>query len=107
MSVTFVFYLIQINLCILQICPRFRCIRELPDCCVIDPFDNIFPVVDRLRIQEILLGLVELKTESQCNIRGPYFLKVFYIINILYIIFLCNVCMINCFNSLNIYMFSG
>ncbi|KAL7603995.1 hypothetical protein Lser_V15G19338 [Lactuca serriola] len=53
-----------------------RCIRELPDCCVIDPFDNIFPVVDRLRIQEILLGLVELKTESQCNIRGPYFLKV-------------------------------
>lgn len=53
-----------------------RCIGEYPDCCVIDPFDNIFPVVDRLIIQEILLGLVELKTESQCKIRGPYFLKV-------------------------------
>ncbi|KAI3499812.1 hypothetical protein L1887_35623 [Cichorium endivia] len=53
-----------------------RCISELPDCCVIDPFDNIFPVVDRLKIQEILLGLVEIKTESQCKIRGPYFLKV-------------------------------
>ncbi|KAJ9561774.1 hypothetical protein OSB04_006934 [Centaurea solstitialis] len=53
-----------------------RCIGELSDCCVIDPFDNIFPVVDRLRIQEILLGLEDLETESQCKIRGPYFLKV-------------------------------
>ncbi|KAL4582929.1 hypothetical protein LXL04_007490 [Taraxacum kok-saghyz] len=53
-----------------------RCIGELPDCCVIDPFDNIIPVVDRLKIQEILLELVDLKTKSQCKIRGPYFLKV-------------------------------
>lgn len=53
-----------------------RCICELSDCCVIDPFDNVFPVVDRLRIQEILLGLEDLKTKSQCKIRGPYFLKV-------------------------------
>ncbi|KVH92164.1 Inositol-tetrakisphosphate 1-kinase [Cynara cardunculus var. scolymus] len=53
-----------------------RCIGELSDCCVIDPFDNIFPIVDRLKIQEILLGLEDLKTESQCKIRGPYYLKV-------------------------------
>lgn len=53
-----------------------RCIGELRDCCVIDPFDNIFPVVDRLRIQEILLGLKDLKTESQYKIRGAYFLQV-------------------------------
>ncbi|KAK9068604.1 hypothetical protein SSX86_012719 [Deinandra increscens subsp. villosa] len=53
-----------------------RYIGELPDCCVIDPFDNIFPVVDRLKIQEILLGLSDLKTESQHKIRGAYFLKV-------------------------------
>ncbi|KAL8199572.1 hypothetical protein R6Q57_013140 [Mikania cordata] len=53
-----------------------RCVRELPDCCVIDPFDNIFPVVDRLKIQEILLGLENLKTESKLKIRGAYYLKV-------------------------------
>ncbi|KAI7737182.1 hypothetical protein M8C21_009021 [Ambrosia artemisiifolia] len=53
-----------------------RYIGDLPDCCVIDPFDNIFPVVDRLKIQEILLGLTNLKTESQHKIRGAYFLKV-------------------------------
>ncbi|KAI3776746.1 hypothetical protein L1987_46535 [Smallanthus sonchifolius] len=53
-----------------------RYIGELPDCCVIDPFDNIVPVVDRLKIQEILLGLANLKTESQHRIRGAYFLKV-------------------------------
>ncbi|KAK9068603.1 hypothetical protein SSX86_012718 [Deinandra increscens subsp. villosa] len=53
-----------------------RYIGELPDCCVIDPFDNIFPVVDRLKIQEILLGLSDLQTESQHKIRGAYYLKV-------------------------------
>ncbi|PWA94791.1 inositol 1,3,4-trisphosphate 5/6-kinase 4 [Artemisia annua] len=53
-----------------------RCIGELPDCCVIDPFDNIFPIVDRLRIQEILLGLADVKSKSQHKIRGAYFLKV-------------------------------
>ncbi|XP_071732293.1 inositol 1,3,4-trisphosphate 5/6-kinase 4 [Rutidosis leptorrhynchoides] len=53
-----------------------RCLGELPNCCVIDPLDNIFPVVDRLKIQEILLGLSDLKTESQHKIRGAYFLKV-------------------------------
>ncbi|XP_035839535.1 inositol 1,3,4-trisphosphate 5/6-kinase 4 isoform X3 [Helianthus annuus] len=53
-----------------------RYIGELPDCCVIDPFDNIFPVVDRLKVQEILLGLANLKTESRHKIRGAYFLQV-------------------------------
>lgn len=47
-----------------------------PDCCVIDPFNNIYPVVDRLKIQEILLGLEALNTEGHCTIRGPHFLKV-------------------------------
>nr|XP_043617143.1 inositol 1,3,4-trisphosphate 5/6-kinase 4 isoform X1 [Erigeron canadensis] len=53
-----------------------RCLGELPNCCVIDPFDNILSVVDRLRIQEILQGLADMKTESQHKIRGAYFLKV-------------------------------
>ena len=57
-------------------CFLLRCIGELPDCCVIDPFDNIFPIVDRLRIQEILLGLADVKSKSQHKIRGAYFLKV-------------------------------
>ncbi|KAK1425761.1 hypothetical protein QVD17_21119 [Tagetes erecta] len=51
-------------------------IGEVPDCCVIDPFENISPVVDRLKIQEILLGLENIKTKSQHKIRGAYFLKV-------------------------------
>lgn len=46
------------------------------DCCVIDPLDNISPVLDRLRMQHILLGLGELKTDGQCRIRAPHFLKV-------------------------------
>ncbi|OUZ99297.1 Inositol-tetrakisphosphate 1-kinase [Macleaya cordata] len=53
-----------------------RYVQGHPDCCVIDPLDNIYPVVDRLRIQQILLGLEGLKTEGQCRIRAPHFLKV-------------------------------
>ncbi|KAB1218185.1 Inositol-tetrakisphosphate 1-kinase 4 [Morella rubra] len=53
-----------------------RYIEHQPDCCVIDPFDNIYPVVDRLKIQEILLGLKDLDAEGHCKIRGPHFLKV-------------------------------
>ncbi|XP_009343680.1 inositol 1,3,4-trisphosphate 5/6-kinase 4 [Pyrus x bretschneideri] len=46
------------------------------DLCVIDPLSSIYPVVDRLKIQQILLGLEDLKTASCCAIRGPNFLKV-------------------------------
>lgn len=46
------------------------------DLCVIDPLSSIYPVVDRLKIQQILLGLEDLKTAGCCAIRGPNFLKV-------------------------------
>ncbi|XP_038888640.1 inositol 1,3,4-trisphosphate 5/6-kinase 4 [Benincasa hispida] len=52
-----------------------RYIEVHPDLCVIDPLDNIKPVLDRVEIQQILLGLEALKSEG-CIIRGPYFLKV-------------------------------
>ncbi|XP_071939727.1 inositol 1,3,4-trisphosphate 5/6-kinase 4 isoform X2 [Coffea arabica] len=47
-----------------------------PECCVIDPFPNIYPVLDRLRIQQILFGLENLCIKSCYRIRGPRFLKV-------------------------------
>ncbi|PON32448.1 Inositol-tetrakisphosphate 1-kinase [Parasponia andersonii] len=46
------------------------------DCCVIDPLNNIYPVLDRLKIQHILLGLENLEGASGCVIRGPHFLEV-------------------------------
>ncbi|EEF33297.1 inositol 1,3,4-trisphosphate 5/6-kinase 4 [Ricinus communis] len=45
-------------------------------CFVIDPLDKIYPVLDRLKIQQILLGLENLNTEGRHTIRGPHFLKV-------------------------------
>ncbi|XP_050256179.1 inositol 1,3,4-trisphosphate 5/6-kinase 4-like isoform X4 [Quercus robur] len=53
-----------------------RYLEDHPDCCVIDSFNNIYPVLDRLEIQEILLCLEDLKTEGLSTIRGPHFLKV-------------------------------
>ncbi|KAL2922441.1 Inositol-tetrakisphosphate 1-kinase 6 [Bienertia sinuspersici] len=53
--------------------------RALEDhlcCCVIDPFNNIYPVLDRLKIQYLLLGLEDLNKEGCLKIRGPHFLKV-------------------------------
>ncbi|KDP29550.1 hypothetical protein JCGZ_19263 [Jatropha curcas] len=46
------------------------------NCFVIDPLDKIYPVVDRLKIQQILLGLEDINTEGRNTIRGPHFLKV-------------------------------
>ncbi|GAB2227835.1 hypothetical protein Droror1_Dr00009662 [Drosera rotundifolia] len=43
---------------------------------VIDPFDNIYPVLDRLKIQHVLLGLEDVSLKVHPRIRGPYFLKV-------------------------------
>ncbi|KAK4480320.1 hypothetical protein RD792_013390 [Penstemon davidsonii] len=53
-----------------------RNIKCQPDCCVIDPFNNIFPILDRLKIQQILIGLETLDTRGHCRIRAPRFLKV-------------------------------
>ncbi|XP_055820071.1 inositol 1,3,4-trisphosphate 5/6-kinase 4 [Solanum dulcamara] len=47
-----------------------------PDCRVIDPFSNIYPVLDRLKIQQILGDLENLNSKSCSKIRGPHFLKV-------------------------------
>ncbi|KAG9158208.1 hypothetical protein Leryth_000350 [Lithospermum erythrorhizon] len=53
-----------------------RGIECQPSFCIIDPFDKIYPILDRLRIQEILLGLEGFKTLGHQRIRGPHFLKV-------------------------------
>ncbi|XP_060179151.1 inositol 1,3,4-trisphosphate 5/6-kinase 4 isoform X1 [Lycium barbarum] len=53
-----------------------RYIKCHPDCRVIDPFSNIYPVLDRLKIQQILGGLENLNSKSCSKIRGPHFLKV-------------------------------
>ncbi|GLT92814.1 hypothetical protein SLE2022_106300 [Rubroshorea leprosula] len=45
-------------------------------CSVVDPLNNIYPVLDRLAIQQILLGLEGLKPEDCCAIRAPHFLQV-------------------------------
>ncbi|CAJ1865664.1 unnamed protein product [Sphenostylis stenocarpa] len=53
-----------------------RYLDQHQDICVIDPLSNVYPLLDRLEIQQILLGLVELNTEGKCLIRGAHFLKV-------------------------------
>lgn len=53
-----------------------RYLEHHQDLCVIDPLNSIYPVLDRLKIQQILLGLEDLKTSGSCAIRGPHFLKV-------------------------------
>ncbi|KAL8104527.1 hypothetical protein AgCh_028664 [Apium graveolens] len=53
-----------------------RCLEERSDCCVIDPFGNIDPVLDRFKIQTLLLGLEKLNTEGQNKIRAPRCIKV-------------------------------
>ncbi|KAG9458959.1 hypothetical protein H6P81_003467 [Aristolochia fimbriata] len=53
-----------------------RCIDDHPAFCMIDPIDNIYPLLDRLRIQQILLGLDNINMENRCKIRAPHFLQV-------------------------------
>ncbi|XP_068648348.1 inositol-tetrakisphosphate 1-kinase 6 isoform X2 [Aristolochia californica] len=53
-----------------------RCIEGHPTSCMIDPIDNIYLLLDRLRIQQILLGLENINMENHCRIRAPHFLKV-------------------------------
>ncbi|XP_078152668.1 inositol 1,3,4-trisphosphate 5/6-kinase 4 [Carex rostrata] len=49
-------------------------IEENPSYCVVDPFKIIYPLLDRLQIQNILLGLQEIKGRSR--LRAPHFLRV-------------------------------
>ncbi|CAN7103298.1 unnamed protein product [Brassica rapa subsp. narinosa] len=44
-------------------------------CAVVDPLQHIYPVLDRLKMQHILLGLEEI-TEAGRKIRGACFLKI-------------------------------
>ncbi|KAG2644658.1 hypothetical protein PVAP13_2KG375671 [Panicum virgatum] len=53
-----------------------RFVEEHPDFCIIDPFKNIYPLLDRLQIQNILVRLKELGTEGKPKLRAPYSLKV-------------------------------
>lgn len=53
-----------------------RYLDQHQDLCVVDPLSNIYPLLDRLEIQQVLLGLVELNTEGRYLIRGAHFLKV-------------------------------
>ncbi|KAL5164198.1 Inositol 1,3,4-trisphosphate 5/6-kinase 4 [Glycine soja] len=52
-----------------------RYLDQHQDFCVIDPLSNVYPLLDRLEIQQVLLGLVELNTEGKYLIRGAHFLK--------------------------------
>ncbi|CAD6218504.1 unnamed protein product [Miscanthus lutarioriparius] len=53
-----------------------RFVEEHPDFCIMDPFKNIYPLLDRLQIQKILVRLQELATEGKPKLRAPYSLKV-------------------------------
>ncbi|KAG6503368.1 hypothetical protein ZIOFF_035680 [Zingiber officinale] len=56
-----------------------RFIKDHPECCLIDPLKNIYPLLDRHQIQQILLGLQEINMQDHCRLRAPYFLKVHFL----------------------------
>ncbi|KAK7387386.1 hypothetical protein VNO78_28152 [Psophocarpus tetragonolobus] len=53
-----------------------RYLDQHQDLCVVDPLSNVYPLLDRLEIQQVLHGLVELNSEDKYLIRGAHFLKV-------------------------------
>lgn len=53
-----------------------RYMEDHSDFLAIDPLSNIYPVLDRLKIQLILLRLQEQKANGRHAIRGAHFLKV-------------------------------
>ncbi|URD84385.1 Inositol 1, 3, 4-trisphosphate 5/6-kinase [Musa troglodytarum] len=53
-----------------------RFIQDHPECCMIDPLNNIYPLLDRYNIQQLLLGLQELNMKDHCRLRAPHFLKI-------------------------------
>ncbi|XP_022742849.1 inositol 1,3,4-trisphosphate 5/6-kinase 4-like isoform X3 [Durio zibethinus] len=52
-----------------------RYIENHNHCFEVDPLNSIYPVLDRLKIQQILLGLKDLNAEGRCTVRAPHFLK--------------------------------
>lgn len=52
-----------------------RCMKHL-HYFLIDPLENIIPLLDRDAIQNILQDLVEINTPGNCRIRAPHYLKV-------------------------------
>ncbi|KAL6846760.1 hypothetical protein ACP4OV_024208 [Aristida adscensionis] len=53
-----------------------RFVEEHSDFCIVDPFKNIYPLLDRLQIQQILVHLQELGNEGKPKLRAPHSLKV-------------------------------
>ncbi|GMI80491.1 inositol 1,3,4-trisphosphate 5/6-kinase 4 [Hibiscus trionum] len=53
-----------------------RYIESQNHCFEVDPLNSIYPVLDRLKIQQILLGIEELNAAGSCKVRAPHFLKV-------------------------------
>ncbi|KAK6914435.1 Inositol-tetrakisphosphate 1-kinase, N-terminal [Dillenia turbinata] len=53
-----------------------RYVERHPECCIIDPLKSIFPVLDRIKIQQVLGGLAELRVPGHHTVRGPHFIKV-------------------------------
>ncbi|XVF40924.1 hypothetical protein PTKIN_Ptkin01aG0239900 [Pterospermum kingtungense] len=53
-----------------------RYIENHNHCFEVDPLNSIYPVLDRLKIQQMLLGLEDLNAEGCCKVRAPHFLKV-------------------------------
>ena len=53
-----------------------RYLEQHQDLCVIDPLNNVYCLLDRLEIQQVLLGLEELNREGSYLVRGAHFLKV-------------------------------
>ncbi|XP_039117767.1 inositol-tetrakisphosphate 1-kinase 6 isoform X1 [Dioscorea cayenensis subsp. rotundata] len=56
-------------------CELERYFRGHPECCIVDPLGKIYPLLDRLKIQGILLGLEDLNIKNHNKIRGPHFMK--------------------------------
>lgn len=52
-------------------------------CAIVDPIQKIYSVLDRLKMQHILLGLEDLTAAGQ-KIRGACFLKVVKILSFLF-----------------------
>jgi len=55
----------------------YRYMEHHSGCFAIDPLDKIYPVLDQLKVQKILLGLDDLNKEGRRAVRGPHFLMVF------------------------------
>ncbi|CAA6668157.1 unnamed protein product [Spirodela intermedia] len=53
-----------------------RYMKDNPQCCIIDPLNNVCPLLDRFRIQQILHGLDDVDGQTKRRIRAPKFLKV-------------------------------